>query len=117
MVGMLSKARGIIKKNIGFSTHSSPEAVKKAPKDVDIILASINEKYIDHGTLPEMLSALKKQKSKGIIAMKLLGAGKHVKEYAKRMKFATSLKFVDSYNVGMANEKDLRQNVKYFSTN
>ena len=109
------KKKGTIK-SIGFSTHSSPELVNQAGKDVDVILASINELYIEHGTLKEMLSALKKQHKEGkvILGMKLLGAGKHVKEYDQRIKFAKSLKFVDSYLLGMKNKTHIRKALAYF---
>jgi len=97
-------------KYIGFSTHSSPEAVEKAPKEVDVILASIHPNYIDHGTKPEMLKAIEKQskKGKGIIAMKLLGAGKDA------IKEAKSYKFIHSYNMGMKTLSDLKKNVAEF---
>ena len=108
------KKKGIIKA-VGFSTHSSPTAIKNAPKQVDIILASINEKFIDHGTQQEMLSALKKQKSKALLAMKILGEGRDVKEYKKRMDFADKLPFICSLVIGMKNLKELKQNAKFLS--
>ena len=110
------KDKGIVK-YIGFSTHSSPKAVRKAPKEVEIILASIHENYIDHGTKQEMLEALEKQhkRGKGIIAMKVLGAGKHAKEYEKRIKEARRYKFLHSYNIGMKTSSDLTRNVRLFS--
>jgi diketogulonate reductase-like aldo/keto reductase len=55
------KNKGTIKA-VGFSTHSSPEAVLKAPKEIDLILASINEARLDRGTKEEMMAALKSQK-------------------------------------------------------
>lgn len=108
------KDKGIIK-YIGFSTHSSPTVVENAPKEVDIILASIDENHLDHGTKEQMLKALKKQRNKGIIAMKVLGAGQHVNEYKKRMRFAKGLSYADCLVIGMLNEKELKQNVRTLS--
>lgn len=106
------KDKGIIKA-VGFSTHSSPEAVKEAPKEIDIILASINEERIDRGTKEDMIEALKSQKKKGIIAMKVLGAGKHINQYKKRMDFAIKHKFIDCLNIGMKSEAEIKQNAAY----
>ena len=110
------KENGIVK-HIGFSTHSTPEAVRKAPKEVDIILASIHENYIDHGTKQEMLKAIEKQynKGKGIISMKVLGAGKDAKDYIKRINAVKRLKFIHAHNIGMKTLSDLRRNIKLFS--
>jgi len=109
------KDKGIVK-YIGFSSHSSPEAVSKAPKEVDIILASIHENYIDNGTKQEMLTALEKQykKGKGIIAMKILGAGKDVKSYKERIKEVRRYKFIHTCNIGMKTSSNLTRNVKLF---
>jgi len=106
------KNKGIIKA-VGFSTHSSPKAVLKAPKEIDVILASISEARIDRGTKEEMIAALKSQKHKGIIAMKVFGAGKHIHEYKKRMNFAIKHKFIDALNIGMTNEREIKQNANY----
>jgi len=109
------KASGKVK-YIGFSSHSSPEAVSKAPKEVEVILASIHENYIDHGTKQEMLAAIEKQskQGKGIISMKVLGAGKNTKDYVKRIKEAKRYNFIHSYNIGMKSLSDLKKNAALF---
>jgi len=72
---------------------------------------------VAHGTLDEMLSALKKQKKQGkyILGMKLLGAGKHVHQYKKRMDFAISQKYISAYLLGMKSVPEIKKAVNFFN--
>jgi len=109
---VLSRAReqGIIRAH-GVSCHSLG-ALKTAARTpwVQVDLARINGKEASMDADPEtVLGVLREMKraGKGIIGMKIFGAGKLAGDIDGSLSFASKLDVLDSFTIGFASTKQL----------
>lgn len=109
------KEKGIIRAT-GLSTHrlAGVAAAIEHP-DIEVIHPIVNQKGIgiQDGTMDEMEALLVKAKAagKGIYAMKPLGGGHLIKDYAQSLTFALLRPYVDSVAIGMQSKEEIRCNV------
>ncbi len=114
---VLSEARedGIVRSH-GVSCHTL-EALETASKTdwVQIDLARINPAGVsmdnDVGTVSRVLREMHKD-GKGIIGMKIFGAGRLRGRVDECLRFALGLDFVDAFTIGQENERELRDLLK-----
>ncbi len=110
---VLSKARedGIVRA-YGVSCHSLGALEAAANSDwVQIDMARINQDGIDmDAEVPKVVSILKKMHSdgKGIIGMKIFGAGKLRHKVDDCLKFVLGLDCVDAFTIGQENQNEMR---------
>ena len=102
--------KGVVKTH-GLSCHSLP-ALKTAAKTpwVHVDLARINPMGVamdaDPATVKEVLREMKRN-GKGIIGMKILGAGKMRHRVDEMLAHALAMEFVDVFTIGAENEQEL----------
>ncbi|MFW5759859.1 MAG: aldo/keto reductase [Cyclobacteriaceae bacterium] len=103
-----AKANGVIKQ-VGVSCHDY-EALKVAVSDpwVDIILARINPLEMSMDGHPDKIAALLKtahDNGKGVIGMKIFGAGKMLTDEDRQnsLQYAIKSPDIDSITIGMEN--------------
>lgn len=112
-MNVLSEARqdGIIKTH-GVSCHSL-SALKTAAKEdwVQVDLARINPAgVIMDADVPTVAAILKgmKQKGKGIIGMKIFGAGRLSNQPDECLQYAINQDFIDCFTIGVENYEQLK---------
>lgn len=109
---VISRARedGIVRTH-GVSCHTLP-ALRTAAKTpwVQVDLARINPHGASmDGEVPEVISVLKqmKQAGKGVIGMKILGAGRLVSDIDNCLQFALAAEYVDCFTIGVESKQQL----------
>ncbi len=114
---VLSRARedGIVRAH-GVSCHTLP-ALKTAAKTdwVQVDLARINPAGVSmDDDVPTVVSVLNrmKQSGKGVIGMKILGAGRLVHRKDECLQFALAQEAVDGFTIGIENERELQDLIK-----
>lgn len=117
-----AKASGRIRA-VGISTHSV-EIVRRAATmpEVEVVMALLNvdgvfkwdEHKVEDGTMAEMHDACRQafDAGKGVIAMKVLGGGAHVKDPEPALRFVASLPYVHTLCVGMESMAQVKENVR-----
>jgi aryl-alcohol dehydrogenase-like predicted oxidoreductase len=119
------KARGRARA-IGLSTHSA-EVVRRASEwpEVEVIMLPINAAGVtisgytfEDGGVPEMLAAAKRAAAngKGLIAMKVMGAGALAGDPAAAIAFAARLPCIHSLVIGMRNIEQVEQNLNLINS-
>lgn len=112
------KDKGIIR-HIGLSTHCSGVAVAASDiEGIEVLCVTFNKdgSRIDQGSLEEMKYALKKAheiKKLGTYVIKTLGRGDLVHDVKGALEWVMGHhENIDVYNIGMANLRELRQNLE-----
>lgn len=117
VMDVLSEARerGVVR-TLGISCHSigALRAAAKSPW-VEVDLARINpgEEFMD-ADVPTVLSVLREMKSrgKGVIGMKIMGAGRLVSQKEQCLQFALSKAPIDCFTIGMESRAHLTDMLK-----
>jgi aryl-alcohol dehydrogenase-like predicted oxidoreductase len=105
----------------GISTHhvAAARAVATAGY-VDVLHPIVNRAGLGvaDGSGAEMLAAVEDahRAGLGVYAMKVLGGGNLLGDYAGAMRFAMELPFVDSIAIGMASAAEVERNVEAFES-
>lgn len=105
-----AKEDGIVRTH-GVSCHSL-EALKTAAQTdwVEVDLARINPFGVrmdaDTNTVASVLQTMK-QKGKGVIGMKIFGAGRLTHRMDESLDYALSNDFIDCFTIGIENEKQM----------
>lgn len=110
-----SRKKGIIRAT-GLSTHRvAGVQAALAHEEIQVIHPIVNREGIGipDGTMADMEKELVKAKAlgKGIYAMKALGGGHLIKDYAASLSFALEQPYVDSVAIGMQSEEEIACNV------
>jgi len=114
-----AKAKGIVKA-VGISTHfvNAVWAAADMP-EIDVISPLINSAGIgiQGGSKEEMLAAIAHaaKMGKGIYAMKPLGGGHLLNNWAAALEFCLSLQDLASVAVGMKSVEEVDSNVRFFN--
>ncbi len=117
VMNVLSEAReaGIIRAH-GVSCHTLPALESAAASDwVQVDLARINPfGVIMDAPVPKVVEVLKRMKSqgKGIIGMKIFGAGKLVSKKDECLQYALAQNYVDCFTIGQESRQQLDDLVK-----
>ena len=104
------REKGVVKTH-GVSCHSLP-ALKTAAKTpwVHVDLARINPMGVamdaDPATVKDVLRDMK-SKGKGIIGMKILGAGKMRRRVDEMLSHALAMDFIDTFTIGAESVQEL----------
>ncbi|HHY45926.1 MAG TPA: 4Fe-4S binding protein [Firmicutes bacterium] len=115
-----AREAGIVKA-VGVSTHAI-EVVRCATlmPEIDVIHPLLNVRGIGikGGTRAEMEAAIREARAagKGIYAMKCLGGGNLIRDYAEAVGYIAGLSFVDAVAVGMQSRDEIRINVRAFGS-
>jgi 1-deoxyxylulose-5-phosphate synthase len=110
-----ARAKGIVRTH-GTSCHTL-EALKASAANpwVQVDLARINPaKIAMDADVQSVLGVLRQMKAagKGVIGMKILGAGRLRKEVDKSLQFALSLDCVDAFTIGAEGQEEMLDLVK-----
>jgi len=111
----MAKEEGIIRAH-GISCHSL-EALEAAADEpwVDVDLARFNPAGVsmdaDVATVSNVLKKMK-EKGKGVIGMKVYGAGKLIHKKDECLQFHTSQDFIDSFTLGLESAEQLTDILK-----
>lgn len=109
------RQKGLIRAT-GLSTHRlAGVQAALAHEDIQVIHPIVNRAGIGitDGTMAQMETLLlaAKQQKKGIYAMKPLGGGHLIKDYAESLSFALSRPYADSVAIGMQSMEEIACNV------
>jgi aryl-alcohol dehydrogenase-like predicted oxidoreductase len=117
---LLEKRRGRARA-IGLSTHSAAVArLASEWPEVEVIMLPLNASgvttrgaHFEDGGVPEMLDAAERAAAhgKGLIAMKVMGAGVLANDPASAIAYAARLPYVHSLVIGMRNVAEVEQNL------
>lgn len=117
----LDKEAGRVKA-LGFTTHSARVARMAVEwPEVDVVMLPINRggmldrtSNLDDGTIDDMMAAAERAWSlgKGVIAMKVLAAGKLSDDRTAAFSFVARLPYVHSLCIGMRSAQEVADNIE-----
>jgi aryl-alcohol dehydrogenase-like predicted oxidoreductase len=109
------KEQGIVR-SVGVSPHSLGALSAAAESEwVEVVMARINYAGTNMDSLPKVVIPIlerMKQSGKGVIGMKVLGAGVLKNDARKAIDYIKSLSSIDVMTVGMINQKEVLKNIR-----